>query len=101
MTTSWTIKQGDWLNTKATYEPTNLKCDLLVYHPQAAIIAERGDLGIVAEVFRQFGNMTGKESQRMMLVHLGKVDPEPSKEGTRVDAGEGRDTASNQQSVEF
>ena len=101
MTTSWTIKQGDWLNAKMTYEPINLKCDLLVYHPQAAIITERGDLGIVAEVFRQFGNMTSRESRRIMLVHQGKEYSEPSQEGTRVEAGERRDTAKDQQSVAF
>lgn len=100
MTTSWTIKQGDWLNAKMTYEPMNLKCDLLVYHPRAAIIAERGDLGIVAEVFRQFGNMTSRESKRIMLVHQGKEYSEPPPEGTRVEAGERRDTA-KEKSVAF
>lgn len=99
MTTSWTIKEGDWLNAKVTYEPMNLKCDILVYHPQAAIIAEKGDLGIVAEVFRQFGTMTGREAKRVMVAYQHKVYPEPPKEGTRISAGEGRDTAS--ETVEF
>ena len=99
ITTSWTVKEGDWLNAKVTYEPMNLKCDILVYHPQAAIIAEKGDLGIVAEVFRQFGTMTGREAKRVMVAYQHKVYPEPPKE-TRISAGE-RKVNQQSESVEF
>ena len=105
LSASWTMKRGNYQSDSMTaqmkLEPKNLKCDLLVYHPEAEIIAAKGDLGVVAEVFRQFGNMMGREGQKVMVTHLANVYPEPEKEETRVAAGEGRDTASNQQSVEF
>jgi len=100
MSFSWTIKCGDWLTAKTTYEPHNLKCDLLVYHPQAAIVAARGDLGIVAEVYRQLGNTTGREAKRIMLTYQGKHYPPPEEE-PRVSAGEGRDTTSDQQTDDY
>jgi hypothetical protein len=92
----WTLKRGhyasDSIDGMIVLQPDNLKCDLLVYHPQAEIIAARGDLGVVGEVFRQFGRMAGIKLQEVAKAHMQEVYPdipEPQPTDSRVDAGKG------------
>ena len=48
----------------------NLKCDLVVRKPLAAILGDDGDLGVVREVFRQLGDVVEQETYRLMVRHV-------------------------------
>jgi len=99
------LKRGDYqsdaISATLTMEPKGLKCDLVVNKPVPEIEETGDDLAIVGLVFRRFGVELALQSQSIMVEHMQRCYPEPEKEGTRVEAGEGRDQTNDQQSVVF
>ena len=76
------------------------KCDIVVPKARAEIMATGDDVGIVGYVFERLAQELGVQMRQISLYHMHKAYPEPEEGGTRVAAGERRDTA-KKESVEF
>jgi len=96
MTYTWTLRRGgragdtydsDELRTYTKQMPTNLKCDLIIRKPLAAIIAADGDLGIVREVMRQIGRTVELASYGLMVQHLDTLHTIPANESKPQSGG--------------
>ena len=76
------------------------KCDIVVPKAKAEIMATGDDVGIVGYVFERLAQELGVQMRQVSLYHMHKAYPEAEEGGTRVEAGERRDTA-KEKSVEF